>query len=65
MTMLQSGSSELLTALQFDEAREILEQRAKDLVVYGESRRPRAQAEVRQPGSRAALACVRVTRRLG
>lgn len=32
MTMLQSGSAELLTALRFDEAREILEQRAQDLV---------------------------------
>lgn len=32
MTMLQSGSNELLTTLYFDEAREILEQRAQDLV---------------------------------
>lgn len=32
MTMLQSGSSELLVALRFDEAREILEQRTQDLV---------------------------------
>jgi len=32
MTMLQSGSPELLSSLRFDEAREILEQRAQDLV---------------------------------
>ncbi len=32
MTMLQSGSTELLTALHFGEAREILEQRPQDLV---------------------------------
>lgn len=32
MTMLQSGSSDLLTSLRFDEAREVLEQRAQDLV---------------------------------
>lgn len=31
MTMLQSGSDELLTRLQYDEAREILEQRPQDL----------------------------------
>ena len=33
MTMLQSGSTGLLQALRFDEAREILEQKAQDLAV--------------------------------
>ena len=52
MTMLQSGSPELLTALYFDEAREILEQRAQDLVTVVR----REIAEYRaglQPGSQA------------
>ncbi|HEX3680571.1 MAG TPA: hypothetical protein VHU90_12685, partial [Galbitalea sp.] len=53
MTMLQSGSTTLLEALRFDEAREILEQRAQDLVAtvrdeiaaYRGSLTPGSQAE--------------------
>ena len=53
MTMLQSGSAELLTALYFDEAREILEQRAQDLVTVVRREIADYRAGL-QPGSQAA-----------
>ena len=52
MTMLQSGSLELLTALYFDEAREILEQRAQDLVTVVRREIADYRAGL-QPGSQA------------
>ena len=52
MTMLQSGSTELLTALRFDEAREILEQRAQDLVAIVRREIADYRAGL-QPGSQA------------
>ena len=52
MTMLQSGSPELLTALYFDEAREILEQRAQDLVAIVRREIADYRAGL-QPGSQA------------
>ena len=50
--MLQSGSTELLTALRFDEAREILEQRAQDLVAIVRQEIADYRAGL-QPGSQA------------
>jgi hypothetical protein len=52
MTMLQSGSPELLTELYFDEAREILEQRAQDLVTVVRREIADYRADL-QPGSQA------------
>jgi len=52
MTMLQSGSAELLTALRFDEAHEILEQRAQDLVAIVRSEIAAYRAGL-APGSQA------------
>ena len=52
MTMLQSGSVELLSALRFDEAREILEQRAQDLVAIVRSEIAAYRAGL-APGSQA------------
>jgi hypothetical protein len=52
MTMLQSGSSELLTALYFDEAREILEQRAQNLVTIVRTEIAEYRSRL-QPGSQA------------
>ena len=52
MTMLQSGSAELLTALRFDEAQEILEKRAQDLVAIVRSEIATYRAGL-NPGSQA------------
>ena len=53
MAMLQSGSPELLTALRFDEAREILEQRAQDLRRPSSGRRSPTSRAGLPPGSQA------------
>jgi hypothetical protein len=53
MTKLQSGSADLLRALYFDEAREILEKRAQDLVTVVQREIAEYRADL-QPGSQAA-----------
>ena len=53
MTMLQSGNADLLTALFFDEAKEILEQRAQDLVIVVRREIDDYRADL-PPGSQAA-----------
>jgi hypothetical protein len=53
MTMLQSGDPRLLAALYFDEAREVLEQRAQNLVAVVRREIAEYRASL-QPGSQAA-----------
>jgi hypothetical protein len=52
MTMLQSGNPGLLSALYFDEAREVLEQRAQNLVTIVRREIAEYRADL-QPGSQA------------